>query len=189
MSLAETFEPITWEALTACQKREAVLDLLICGRSVRETAEALSITYGVVGVSHVRAVIARHKLDDQELVIDARQRRRRKERVAALARARARMPVAKPKPTVLPKIPLAPISDGRWGGVTLFGLKSGICRAPLWDDSAQGLEEKFFCGAPVKAGQSYCAACCERLHAPARVPSAFHTPAAATAVNGRQRAR
>lgn len=189
MSLAETFVPITWEALTSLQKREAVLDLLICGRNVQEIAEALSITYGTIGANQVRGVISRHKLDDQELVIDARQRRHQKERAAAVARARARMPVAKPKLVVLPKIPLAPIAGGQAGGVTLFDLKNSMCRAPLWDDSAQGLETKFFCGAPVKAGQSYCASCCERLHTPPRARIVFHIPAAANSVGGRQRAR
>jgi hypothetical protein len=188
MSLAETFEPITWEALTALQKREAVLDLLICGRNVQETAEALSITYGTIGANQVRGVIARHNLDQERLVIDARQRRRQTEQAASLARARARMPVALPKPAPLPKMPLAPISGRKGGGVTLFDLKNGRCRAPLWDDSAIGVEAKFYCGAPVKAGQSYCAACCERLHAPARERMVFHTPAAANTAGGRQRA-
>ncbi|EEE46779.1 helix-turn-helix domain-containing protein [Roseibium alexandrii] len=189
MSLAETFEPITWDALTVSQKREAVLDLLICGRNVPEIAEALSITYGTIGANHVRGVIDRHKLDDDRLVIDARQRRRTQERAASLARARARRPVALPKPAALPKMPLAPISGRKGGGVTLFDLKNGMCRAPLWNDSATGVETKFYCGAPVRTGQSYCAACCERLHAPARERIVFHTPAAANAAGGRQRAR
>ncbi|MBO9424662.1 hypothetical protein J7444_08015 [Labrenzia sp. R4_1] len=189
MSLAETFVPITWEMLTSLQKREAVLDLLIRGRNVQEIAEALSITYGTIGANQVRGVISRHKLDKQRLVIDARQRRQTLERAAAVARARARMPIAKPKPPVLPKIPLAPIAGRQAGGVTLFDLKNTMCRAPLWDDSAQGLETKFFCGAPAKPGQSYCASCCERLHTPPRARTVFHTPTAANSVNGQQRAR
>ncbi|WP_306147219.1 MULTISPECIES: GcrA family cell cycle regulator [unclassified Roseibium] len=190
MSLAETFDPITWPALSADEKRDAVFELMLRGRTVQEIAEALSITYGTIGANHVRGVIDRHNLAEEPAALAAKQRRCSEEQAASRARARARKPLMLPRVSALPKIPLPKLSATSAGsGITLFDLKNGMCRAPLWDDSAVGVHDKFYCGAPAKDGQSYCASCCERLHAPARERIVFHTPAAAASVNWRVRAR
>ncbi|MEP2841517.1 GcrA family cell cycle regulator [Roseibium sp.] len=178
MSLAETFFPTLWSNLTPHQKRRAVLDQLLAGRTAEEAADLLSAIYGVIGTNHVRGVMDRHRLHEQPAVKAAATARRQVERAAVRARARGTgSPVVKLRPVSrLPGARLPSVSSGPTGpklsgkhrpkyvGLTLLQLTATTCKRPLWEDPDTALKDKFFCGRPTGAGASYCAGCARAMY-------------------------
>ena len=166
MSLAEdTLDQLAWADLTAHEKRDAVAGQLVEGRSVAEAAVQLSIISGPIGKNQVTGVINRHQLHKYPAVVSARAKRMEVEARANASRARARV---RPLPArALPKIPEPDLSKARrTKRVTLFDLTPGQCRLPLWCKEDTDISQKFYCGAPVADGKSYCQACCAELFEP-----------------------
>ncbi|MEO0955767.1 MAG: GcrA family cell cycle regulator [Pseudomonadota bacterium] len=170
MSLAEdTLDQLAWADLTVHEKRDAVAGQLVEGRSVAEAAAQLSIIYGPIGKNHVLGIINRHQLHTFPAVVSARAKRMEVEAGANASRARARVR-ALPAPA-LPRVPAPETGKTKKADKpTLFDLKAGQCRRPLWGKEQADISEKFYCGAPAVEGKSYCAACCAELYAPREGP-------------------
>jgi len=164
MSLAEdALGQLVWADLTAHEKRDAVAGQLVEGRSVAEAAAQLSIIYGPIGKNHVLGIINRHQLHTFPAVVSARAKRMEVEARANASRARARVR-ALPAPA-LPKVPAPETGNSQNAEKpTLFDLKAGQCRRPLWGKNETEISQKFYCGAPVVEGKSYCAGCCAELY-------------------------
>ena len=167
MSLAEdTLDQLVWADLTAHEKRDAVADQLVKGRSVAEAAAQLSIIYEPVSKNQVTGIINRHELHRFPAVVAARAKRMEEEARANASRTRAGARET-PGKASLPKMPYFKLGKARGRKrPTLFDLKAGQCRRPLWGNEATDISQKFYCGAPVVEGKSYCKACCEELFTP-----------------------
>lgn len=153
-------DALTWGALTAEEKAEAVYWQLAGGRTAEEATAALALIYGPIGVNQVRHVAEREGFDADPAVIGARGYRLRLEKKARRARANKAKPVlVKAEP--LPVIEALQIAhpDASHGGVTIFELKPWHCRRPLWDKSETRVEQQFYCGNRRAEGGAWCADC------------------------------
>lgn len=167
MSLADdlSLDQPVWADLTTAQKCDAVAHQLVKGRNAEEAAALLSVTYGPIGVNHVRGVADRHKLYDRPDVQAARAARSRAELAAAASRVRARAPGLRLVPS-LPKLPPVKLGNPRKKkNITVFDLKPHSCRRPLWDGKETDVFQKFYCGQRAQEGESYCPACAELIYA------------------------
>ncbi|MBB3771549.1 hypothetical protein FHS55_002148 [Angulomicrobium tetraedrale] len=85
----------------------------------------------------------------------------------AVPRARARVAAApEVAAPIVPTVPVAPafVPPVGWRGVPFIGRTPEQCCFPLWPDHAPIPARPMVCGAPVRAGHSYCAAHYDHTH-------------------------
>lgn len=71
---------------------------------------------------------------------------------------------------VAPAPVLEPIAKPETAGVSIMGLRDGLCRWPLWETDAPSADKRY-CGSKTEEGRVYCAHCATIAYSPRRTES------------------